>query len=275
LSRRPYFCAASQPRSTATGVWFSSICSSIGKGLKSIISDSKPEINHDSTWTDRIVCLANSYKHDHRCVAGISLISKRWVRLIGRQVPGCLTRNEASYPDGKEVAVLDVFEAEFDEKCGSNCHPEDAYVTRKHWSLLRRFDKPGDAKFLEAYVNKGPSILGGCTDRVYGRKIAGTPVDKSLELIHPEDLWWWIRDDAGKRRNRAIFRAGHASRVRYDLAVTDPTLLDQLNLLPVGIYPHGLFLKGKSAKTFFIVSLSEPFEGFHYKLVAGVVNLPA
>ena len=148
-------------------------------------------------------------------------------------------------------------------------------MTGKPWQLLRRFDKPSEMRFLEAFVNKGPSILGGCTDRIYGRKIAATPVDKSLELIHPEDLWWWIRDDAGKRRNRAIFRAGHVGRVRYDLAVTDPALLDHLNLLPVGIYPHGLFLKGKSAKTFFIVSLSEPFEGFHYKLVAGVVNLPA
>ena len=33
---------------------------------------------------DRIVCLANSYKHDHRCVAGISLVTKKWVRLVGR-----------------------------------------------------------------------------------------------------------------------------------------------------------------------------------------------
>ena len=62
--------------------------------------------------TERIVCLANSYKHDHRCVAGISLVTKQWVRLVGRKVPGCLTLKEASYPDGREVALLDVFEAE-------------------------------------------------------------------------------------------------------------------------------------------------------------------
>lgn len=223
---------------------------------------------------DRIVCLANSYKHDHRCVAGISLVTKHWVRLVGRRVPGCLTLKETCYPDGRQAALMDVFEVELGEKCGSNCHPEDVYVTGKPWQPVRRFDEPRDAKFLAAYVSKGPAILQGYGDRVYGRKIEGTPVEKSLELIHPEDLWWWIREEAGKRKNRAIFRAGHVVRTRYDLAVTDPVWLDQLKLLPAGIYPHAFFFKAKPPSTFLSVSLSEPFEGFHYKLVAGVVTLP-
>jgi hypothetical protein len=224
-------------------------------------------------WLDRIVCLANSYKHDHRCVAGISLITKQWVRLVGRQVPGCLTRQQASYPAGKEVALLDVFEAEFDEKCGSSSHPEDVFVTEKRWQPLRHFDEPRDARFLAAYVSKGPAILQGCGDRVYARKIESAPLAKSLELIEPQDLWWWIREEKGTRRNRAVFRLGHVSRFRYDLAVTDPAWLDQLKLLPAGIYPHAFFFKAKFPATYLTMSLSEPFEGFHYKLVAGVVTL--
>ena len=78
---------------------------------------------------DRIVCLANSYKHEHRCVAGISLRSKRWVRLVGTQIPGCLTIRETCYPDGTPAELLDVFEAELGEPCGSNCHPEDVFIT--------------------------------------------------------------------------------------------------------------------------------------------------
>jgi len=223
---------------------------------------------------DRILCLANSYKHDHRCVAGISLVTKRWVRLIGRQVPGCLTVKETCYPDGRPAALLDVFEAELGERCATNSHPEDVYVTERQWQPVRRFDQPRDAQFLAAYVSRGPSILQGCSDRVYGRKIQAAPVEKSLELIHPEDLWWWIREENGKRKNRAMFRAGHVGRVRYDLALTDPAWLDQLNLLPAGIYPYGFFYEGKSPRTLFTVSLSEAFEGFHYKLVAGVIALP-
>jgi hypothetical protein len=135
---------------------------------------------------DRILCLANSYKHDHRCVAGISLVTKKWVRLVGRQVSGCLTVKETCYSDGRQAALLDVFEAELSEDCGSNCHPEDVYVTGKPWRPIRRFDHPHDSRFLADYINKGPAELQGYGDRVYSRKIEGTPMGKSLELIHPE-----------------------------------------------------------------------------------------
>ncbi|MGA3081400.1 MAG: hypothetical protein ABSD44_08460 [Terracidiphilus sp.] len=224
---------------------------------------------------ERILCLANSYKHDHRCVAGISLATKRWVRLVGSQVPGCLTLKEASYADGKEAALLDVFEVELGERCGTNCHPEDVFVTETQWRPVRRFDEPRDARFLAAYVSKGPAILQGYGDRVYSRKFAGSPAEKSLELLHPDDLWWWIREENGKRKNRALFRSGHVGRIRYDLAVTDPAWLNLMRNLPAGIYPHALLCGGKPAKTFLTISLSEPFESFHYKLVAGVVALPA
>jgi len=140
---------------------------------------------------------------------------------------------------------------------------------------VRRFDEPRYAKFLANYVSKGPAFLQGYGDRVYGRKIEGTPVEKSLELIHAENLWWWIREETGKRRNRAVFWLGRAGRVRYDLAVTDPKWLDMLNLLPVGIYPHALLSGGKPSRLYLTISLSEPYDGFHYKLVAGVVTLPA
>jgi hypothetical protein len=223
---------------------------------------------------DRIVCLANSYKHDHRCVAGISLITKTWVRPIGATVPGCLTRREACYLDGKEAAILDVFEAEFGKDCASNFHPEDAFVSDQPWRLLRRFDQAGDARLLAKSVTKGPSLLGSSGDRLYCRRLDHTPIENSLELIHPDDLWWWIREDKGKRKNRAIFRLGHVGRTRYDLAVTDPCWLERLHLLPAGIYPHAFFFGSELPNTFLTISLSEAFEGFHYKLVAGVVNLP-
>lgn len=225
--------------------------------------------------SQQIVCLANSYKHNHRCMAGISLADKKWVRLIGTQVQGCLTREQTCYQDGTETAVLDVFEAELGEKCNSNSHPEDVFISDKKLRPIRRFDGPRDVHFLIDYLNKGPSVLQGSGDRVYARKFERAAAERSLELIEPSDLWWWIREDDGKRKNRALFRFGHISRTRYDLAVTDPAWLNQFHLLPAGIYPHALFFKNKPPRTLLTLSLSEPFEGFHYKLVAGVVALPA
>ncbi|MDR3774471.1 MAG: hypothetical protein P4L26_14035 [Terracidiphilus sp.] len=223
---------------------------------------------------DRIVCLANSYKHDHRCVAGISLVTKRWVRLVGRQVPGCLTIKETCYPDGRQVALLDVFEVELGENCGTNSHPEDVYITGKPWHALRRFESHSDSQFLADFVNKEPVVMQGYCDRVPVSKFERTPAKCSLELVHGEDLWWWIREGNDKRKNRAVFRLGQIGRIRYDLAVTDPAWLDQLNLLPAGIHSHALLCGGKPRNTLLTVSLSEPFEGFHYKLVAAVVLLP-
>jgi hypothetical protein len=224
---------------------------------------------------ERILCLANSYKHDHRCVAGISLVRKEWVRLAGNHIPGCLTAEESCYPDGTQARLLDVFEAELGEKRGSNYHPEDVLATGKPWRPVRRFDDAGDLRFLATFLNKGPALLKSYGDRVYDRAFADRSVDRSLELIKPDDLWWWIRDENGRRKNRALFRLGHVNRARYDLAVTDPVWLDRLRALPAGIYSHSSFFEEKLPKTFLTVSLSEPFERFHYKLVAGVITLPA
>jgi hypothetical protein len=51
---------------------------------------------------------------------------------------------------------------------------------------------------------------------------------------------------------------------------TDPHWLDQLKLLPDGIYPHSTFA-GTATETWLTISLSEPYFNFHYKLVAGVI----
>lgn len=223
---------------------------------------------------DRIVCLANSYKHDNRCVAGISLITKTWVRLIGRTVPGCLTRHEARYLDGREPAILDVIELELDDTCGSNCHPENIFVAGSPWRHIKHFDSSPEFEMLCAIVNSEPVVLEGYCDRIDVGRFERVPAKVSLGLLSPEDLWWWIREDKGKRRFRAIFRLGEAGRIRYDLPVTDPAWLDQLHLLPAGIFPHAMLCGNPCPGTLLTASLSEPFEGFHYKLIAGVINFP-
>lgn len=224
---------------------------------------------------ERIVCLANSYKHENRCVAGISLTTKKWVRLIGTEVQGGLTRSQTCYSDGREARVLDVFEAEIGDECGSSYHPEDVIVMERTWNLCRRFDAPADSRFLLACSNKQPTLMKGYSDRLFRLKASAASrwLEHSLELVHPEDLWWWIREDKGKRKNRAVFRVGGGRRTRYDLAVTDPEWLTRMQSFPPGIYPHADFFPDRVPTTFLTISLSEPFEGFHYKLVAGVILL--
>lgn len=223
---------------------------------------------------DHIVCLANSYKHDNRCVAGISLVTMQWVRLIGRKVPGCMTRDEARYPDGSTPSLLDVFECELGDECGSRHHPEDICVTARPWRRIRRFGETGDIQALTGALATEPALLHDYGDRINVQTFQNTPARNSLELLEPDDLWWWIREEKGKRRYRASFRLGLDGRIRYDLPVTDPAWLDLLHLLPTGIHPHATLGNRRPQKTLLTASLSEPFEGFHYKLIAGVIELP-
>ena len=154
-------------------------------------------------------------------------------------------------------------------------HPEDVLIAGTPWRWVRRFDEPSDFEVLRSIVSNEPIVLQGYCDRIGTHRFDSAAARVSLSLLEPEDLWWWIREEAGKRRYRASFRLGREGRVRYDLPVTDPAWLDQLNLMPTGIHPHSILCGNRATQTFLTASLSEAYEGFHYKLIAGVINLRA
>jgi len=185
---------------------------------------------------------------------------------MGNAVAGCMTLAEASYADGTPIELLDVFEAELAAQCGTDRQPENVRIEGT-LTFLRRFDRAMDFRLLKTLKAKAGQVLQGYRDRVYAGPVEKNPNDRSLDLIHPEDLWWWIRDD-GRRKNRALFRS---NRTRFDLAVTDPEWLARLAPLAPGIYPHSSFFVGAAPDTYLTVSMSEPFERFRYKLVAGVI----
>jgi hypothetical protein len=222
-----------------------------------------------------IVCLANSYKHGGRCVAGVCLDTGEWLRLRGRADDGALTPHEYALGDGKgELRLLDVFSADLHYAMPSDCHPEDWAISTAPWQLLHRPCPESRWNAVAARaVAKEPHILGGYRDRIAAAELAGKPMKSSLALVCPENLWWWIRDEHGKRKYRALFHRDH---VTYDLAVTDPRWIDQMNLLPAGIYPHAM-LAPEASKTWLTVSLSEAFHpradgpGWHFRIVASVI----
>jgi hypothetical protein len=189
------------------------------------------------------------------------------VRLRGKAEDGALCPQEYVLDDGGEAQLLDVIEVELHYALPSACHPEDWHVVPERWRLLER--PAGDARWkaVSDGADKTTTILGGYRDRMEAKELAAKPLTASLVLVCPTEVWWWIREDRGRRKYRALFRRHH---VTYDLAVTDPRWLDWLNLMPAGIYPHKTFV-ASDAETWLTVSLSEDFHGWHYKLVAGVI----
>jgi hypothetical protein len=216
--------------------------------------------------------LANSYKHRNRCVAGFDLQSREWVRPVSPLTDGCLEPRHYRLNDHTEARPLDVIEIDLEAPCARNCHPEDWLLSSREWILLRRPLDPADWKTLESAISKTPAILGSYRDRLYASAVKQRSLRESLTIVRPDDLWWWIRESNGRRRYRALFRQ---DRIRYELALTDPVWIAQLALLPDGIHEHVRFFTVPAPETLLTISLSEEFDGFHYKLAAGVVVKPS
>jgi len=214
-----------------------------------------------------ILCLANSYKHNGRCVAGVCLDDGTWIRLRGEAADGSLNASESVLDDGNEPRLLDVIEVDLHYPLPSDAHPEDWQIAPVCWRLIQRPATAAQIQKIIAAADKATTILRGYRDRMTTGEIHAKPLHSSLVLIYPSEINWWIREQGGKRKNRALFRRHH---VTYDLAVTDPRWLERLNLMPVGIYPHATFVD-EASETWLTMSLSEAFYGWHYKLVAAVL----
>ncbi len=220
-----------------------------------------------------IVCLANSYKHGGRCVAGICVEDGRWVRLRSRDGDGSLSPHEYTLADGQgELRLLDVFEVELHYAMPSDCHPEDWVAAPQWWRLVERPCSAQHWSKIAERVEKRGTLLGGYSDRVWASLFRKRPAEASLALVCPTEVWWWAKEERGKIKYRALFKRDN---ITYDLAVTDPRWLEQMRLLPAGIYPHRL-LASESSETWLTVSLSEAFSpagggAAHFRIVAGVI----
>jgi hypothetical protein len=117
---------------------------------------------------------------------------------------------------------------------------------------------------LQKYTVRSPSLLGNEHDRVAFTHFEDHPAQASLALIHLENITWHdTRSYRGNRQIRAQFTLRNA---HYDLGVTDPAWDMKLAHLSVGESEAG-------HNVMLTVSLSEPFNGYCFKLVATVLPL--
>ena len=218
------------------------------------------------TW--EVICLANSWKHGGRCVAGLRLDGGGWVRPVSREPEGVLQPWHYTLATGGEAALGDILRMRLTQPLPDPHHPENWLIDYGLWDLVARPLPPLAREVLWHSLTPGPDLLGDCEDRIAYAALEKRPAPTSLALVHPEGLSWQIRQHpaSGKRQTRAVFCLGGAG---YNLPVTDPVRLKSLASCPVGCYPE------YGTQTLLTVSLSEPFarDGFCYKLVAAVLAL--
>ena len=176
---------------------------------------------------------------------------------------------------------LDVLRIRLDKYVGNNIQPEnwelesashdDTYV------VLWHFDESQDAEMLVPYLDRNGPLLHSYSDRLsFDEPLFKNKLSHSLSIIRPQQLHWKVTPHptyANRLRVQAEFRFDDDP---YCLVVTDPIWEARCRLSGPGRHPHSAMVGHANGQVFLTISLAEvPKFGYHYKLVAGVVNLPA
>jgi len=213
--------------------------------------------------TIRFVCLANSVKEGGRCLAGIELnnnneplIEKngpKWIR------PVCKTQHGKIYTHWvMHIKLLDIVEI---ESTGTPVKPsyqsENIYFKDEDLKVVGRFER-GELSRL-------------CDNRYYifgnwGKALSTDEIvflDHSLVLLHIDEFQVTEKinlDDPGKKKVRLQFSYNGTA---YDFPVTDPVFLQ--------LYANNASILKVIGSLYLCVSIGINFNGWYYKLVAGII----
>lgn len=226
------------------------------------------------------ICLANSYKHGNRCVAGIEIgVDKngnlvvarhsdgrpRWIRPVTRKqsdnelwekhntpIDGAVPVNIAT-----QIPILSIVKVHDVEPCPEKPHCEDVYYSKMECRWYK-----SDVVF---------DLLKQCVDSVHqnvfysnGRalqKPLAEQLDYSLMLVHIDDAVAYIDKSREKSKNRLRFSY---YRTEYEFPITDPELIKRLSVASDN--------KITLQDVYLTLSLGLEFEGFFFKLVAAVID---
>jgi hypothetical protein len=231
----------------------------------------REEVNEMPNYNKTILCLANSRKTSGRCIAGREIENGKlgpWIRPVSARENAELSEEDRRFEDGTDPRVLDIIRIPMIEPKPHAFQLENHLIDADYyWSLEGR----GTWKQVRAAVdgageplwNNMSSSYSGVRDRV--AEDQAIPGDGSLRLIEVNDLEVSVVIEGaefgnGKRKVRGGFTHGG---VHHYLSITDPPLERQYLKGQNGVFPVG--------KALLCVSLSEPFNGWAYKLIAAVI----
>jgi len=211
----------------------------------------------------RIICLANSYKHGGRCIAGIEPETGAWIRPVPNTPEQAITRSMRLI-NGNEPRILDIIEIPLENYGPDNgCQPENRLFKPGTWRKVGRIT----AKELLDYCEDDTVILHNHEEYVSPEFFTTHPKSewRSTQLVHNTEVRFNRAYDP--KNWRAWFRDGRGRTL--DLPLTDPVMSDRLrNGEKVG------------RDCILMVSLAPPWKPedsnqpeLCYKMVAGVVEL--
>jgi Dual OB-containing domain len=221
--------------------------------------------------------LANSIKRNERCVAGRELVSSNgqtvvssWVRPVSARGDGELTHVERVIAKARaEVAVGDIVEVTLARPAGDPTQPENWVIFgRGDWTDARTSHRPPSLDELEeqpAGLWLDPATS---TDRVREAWVAEHPPPQSLYVIRAERLVVRLISDPLAKpsyRCRLDYRG-----LQYYMSLTDPKARRKFEpqVPRAGDSPVDIPIGAVRV----CVSLARPYKGFHYKVVATILE---
>ncbi|PSL52197.1 hypothetical protein B0I31_11424 [Saccharothrix carnea] len=222
--------------------------------------------------TKLMVCLANSRKHQGRCVAGIVIGGggPEWVRPVGARPGHGVLARERHYGGGVEPQVGDLISVPLVKSRPFGVHRENwLFDPAVRWRRVGRIGWNELSGFVEhpasLWVNGDHTVV-GANDRV-PVELQDRVVD-SLKFIRVAGVTIEVSPaySNGKSQLPAVrARFGHGGS-GYALKVTDPVYEEEFRARGLGKYRLG--------ESLLTVSLGEEYKGHFYKLVAAIVERP-
>jgi len=219
----------------------------------------------------KIICMGNSYKNGGRCLAGIEVRHSEngykvvrtnegfpnWVRPVmdngNNGIPEILVGS---------FSMLDVLSVEV-----TDAVPVGAHCENVHFSSIRKIGRIGQN------TNNLTPLCDTYHNLIFGNRGKAVPNEVfinggySLMFIKPENPQIITQID---ENNREKFRIQFSHNgVEYNLPLTDAKYIDDLH---AKIRQRGLRNTGELYLT---LSLGVNYSDWHYKLVAGVIDLAA
>ncbi|MBO4315997.1 MAG: hypothetical protein J5867_08575 [Prevotella sp.] len=212
------------------------------------------------------ICLANSYKRGGRCIAGIEIAKKangKWKMIRNQEGAPQWIRPIANTPYGEipihvanDIKLLSVIKLVDVQPCPHNAHTEDTLFS--HIECCH-FDFPNDIDVLNRILDPIHQAIFHNRGRAISTQMI-TGLNYSLMLIHPENIQTYIDETREKSKYRMSFTYFGTN---YDFPITDPLFLDRMRETPQ--------LYSQIDNAYLTLSLGMEFEGWHHKLVAGVI----
>lgn len=217
--------------------------------------------------TIKIVCLANSEKYQGRCIAGKDYTDNQigqWIRPVSARRTAELKMEEIILKDGSKPETFDVLQMVVGKKQEHDYQVENYLVENRKWTKAGRFPLSETEKLCDdidsLWIN-GYSSYNGKNDRIPLELVRGS-VNSSLVFIEAEDPSIIVEvDKKGLNRVRSEFVFKEQA---YLITVTDPLIKESFMKKKAGKYSLA------ADRVFVTVSLGEPFEGYCYKLAAGI-----